>query len=68
MALRHIDKVHGTRRDVCERHGISPATLHRIENSDPNAPRPFRLPTGGVRRNLKEWDEYFQALHGEQVS
>ena len=52
----------GTRKDVCNLADISSPTLHRIERCDPNAPRPRRLPTGGVLRDLDAWREYFANL------
>ena len=52
----------GKRKDWCDEFGQSPATLHRLEERDPNAPRPRRLPTGGVLRDLDAWREYFANL------
>ncbi len=52
----------GTRRDVARLIGISVPTLDRIERTDRNAPRPKRLPTGGVLRDLWAWSEYFDNL------
>ena len=52
----------GTRRDVARLLGISVPTLDRIERTDGTAPKPRRLPTGGVVRDLREWAEYFERL------
>lgn len=52
----------GSRRDVCALAGISLPTLHRIEQRDPHAPQPRRLPTGGVLRDLDAWRAYFENL------
>ena len=52
----------GTRRDVARLLGISVPTLDRIERTDANAPKPRRLPTGGVVRDLRAWAEYFERL------
>lgn len=54
--------LYGTQRAVCTLGGISRPTLQRLEKLDPNAPRPKRLPTGGVIRDLQAWAQYFKNL------